>query len=167
MHIPLEDQASRVRVKYGRERRYCKECGGKGICERGGCAEGYRGCEDCGGKGICEQGRQRSQCKECGGGSGHVTTVGATAVEVFEDEEEPHEWLPTVQGHLVVAAGLRGGKRKRTGAMTSDGDFRRPTWLPAQSGNTGRSDPLSLACVVLCVHTLCASLVSDRRRGQS
>jgi hypothetical protein len=80
--------------------------------------------------------------------------VEATAVEVFEDEEEPHEWIPTVQGHLVVAAGLRGGKRKRTGAMTSDGDFRRPTWLPAQSGNTGRSDPLSLACVVLCVHTL-------------
>ena len=42
MHIPLEDQASRVRVKYGRERRYCKECGGKGICERGGCAEGAK-----------------------------------------------------------------------------------------------------------------------------
>ena len=61
MHIPLEDQASRVRVKYGRERRYCKECGGKGICERGGCAEGYRGCEDCGGKGICEHGRVRRE----------------------------------------------------------------------------------------------------------
>ena len=88
-------------------------------------------CKDCGGKGICEHGRQRGQCKDCGGG--HVTTVEATAVEVLDEGEEPHEWLPTVQAHLVVAAAPRGGKRKRAAAMTSDADgggsnFR----LPAQ-----------------------------------
>ena len=84
-------------------------------------------CKECGGEGICEHRRRRSQCKECGG-SGHVTTLEATAVEAFDQEEEPHELLPTVQSHLVVAAGPRGGKRKRTGAMTSDDEFR----LPAQ-----------------------------------
>ena len=34
-----------------------------------------------------------------------------TAVEMDEDVE-PDEWIPTVQSHIVVAAGPRGGKRK-------------------------------------------------------
>ena len=111
--------------EHGRRRSRCKECGGGGICEHGR----VRGeCKDCGGSSICEHGRRCSQCKECSGGSGHVTTLEATAVEVFDEEEEPHELLPTVQSHLVVAARPRGGKRKRTGAMTSDAEFR----LPAQ-----------------------------------
>jgi len=51
---------------HGRQRRQCKECGGKGICEHG---RRSSCCKECGGKGICEHGRQRSCCKECGGGS--------------------------------------------------------------------------------------------------
>ena len=42
-----------------------------------------------------------------------MTTLKATEVEVLDEEEEPDEWLPTVQAHVVVAAGPRGGKRKR------------------------------------------------------
>ena len=128
--------------EHGRQRSDCKECGGKSICEHGRVRSR---CKECGGNGICEHGRVRSDCKDCGGssfcehgrrpsrctdcgGSGHVTTIEATAVEVFDEEEEPDELLPTVQSHLVVASGPRGGKRKRTGAMTSDDEFR----LPAQ-----------------------------------
>ena len=96
-----------------------------GLCEHG---RQRSVCKECGGNGICEHGRRSSQCKECGGGSGHVTTLEATAVEVLDEEEEPHELLPTVQSRLVVAAGPRGGKRKRTGTMTSGDEFR----LPAQ-----------------------------------
>ena len=51
---------------HGRDRYYCKECGGSGICEHGRIRYS---CKECGGAGICEHGRQRSQCKECGGAS--------------------------------------------------------------------------------------------------
>uniref|UniRef100_A0A0G4HB66 CR-type domain-containing protein n=1 Tax=Chromera velia CCMP2878 TaxID=1169474 RepID=A0A0G4HB66_9ALVE len=45
--------------------KYCKECGGSGICEHGRVR--YR-CKECGGGSICEHGRVRYWCKECGGG---------------------------------------------------------------------------------------------------
>ena len=79
------------KCKHGRQRWYCKECGGGGICEHG---------------------RRRSRCKECGGSSLVTIQLEATAVEVDEDAE-PDEWIPTVQSYIVVAAGPRGGKRKR------------------------------------------------------
>ena len=51
---------------HGRQRKQCKECGGKGICEHG---RQRSKCKECGGSGICEHGRLRNQCKECGGAS--------------------------------------------------------------------------------------------------
>ena len=45
-------------------------------------------------------------------GGGHVTFMEATEVEEFDGEEDPDEWVPTVQVRLVVG-GPRGGKRKR------------------------------------------------------
>ena len=99
--------------EHGRERSQCKECGGGGICEHG--RERSR-CKDCGGSSICEHGRTRSRCKECGGSSQDdsqdAIVLEVTAVEVDEDAE-PDEWIPTVQSHIVVAAGPRDGKRKR------------------------------------------------------
>ena len=115
------------RCPHGRRRYYCKECGGGGICEHGRLRYS---CKECGGSSICEHGRQRSQCKECGGGgicehgrrrygckecggSSHETILlEATAVDADEDAESD-EWVPTVQSYIVVAAGPRGGKRKR------------------------------------------------------
>ena len=94
---------------HGRQRSQCKDCGGGSVCEHG--RQRYY-CKDCGGKGICEHGWQRNHCKECGSG-GHVTTLEATEVEVIDEEEEPQEWIPTVQAHIVVAAAPRCGKRKR------------------------------------------------------
>ena len=47
---------------HGRQRSYCKECGGSGICEHG---RQRSRCKDCGGSGICEHGRRRDRCKEC------------------------------------------------------------------------------------------------------
>ena len=91
---------------HGRQRSQCKECGGKGICEHGRVRST---CKECGGKGVCEHGRQRYDCKDCR----PVITLEATEVEVFDEEEDPDERLPTVQAHAVVAAGPRGGKRKR------------------------------------------------------
>ena len=96
--------------EHGRVRSTCKECGGKGVCEHG--RQRYY-CKECGGKGICEHGRQRTRCKDCAGSGGHVTTLDATEVEVFDEDEDPDERLPTVQAHVVVAAGPRSGKRKR------------------------------------------------------
>ena len=84
------------RCPHGRQRYFCKECGGGGICEHG---------------------RRRRQCKECGGSSQETILLEATLVEVDEDAEPDVEWIPfmihTVQPHIVVAAGPRGGKRKR------------------------------------------------------
>ena len=112
---------------HGRQRYFCKECGGGGICEHGRkryvckdcgggglCEHGRRRsqCKECGGGGICEHGRQRSRCKECGGSSQEAILLDVTAVEVDEDAE-PDEWIPTVQSHIVVAVGPRDGKRKR------------------------------------------------------
>ena len=50
---------------HGRERYYCKGCGGGGICEHG---RRRSRCKECGGNQICEHGRDRYACKECGGG---------------------------------------------------------------------------------------------------
>ena len=97
---------------HGRQRYRCKECGGVGICEHG--RERSR-CKECGGSGLCEHGRQRSKCKECGGSRQETILLEATAVEVIgvDEDAEPDEWIPTVQSYIVVAAGPRGGKRKR------------------------------------------------------
>ena len=94
-------------VKAGRQRGLT--CGVVGICEHG---RQRSRCKECGGGGICEHGRRRSQCKECGGSSHGAILLEATAVEV-DEEAEPDEWIPTVQSYIVVAAGPRGGKRKR------------------------------------------------------
>ena len=73
----------------------------------GGSAASAR--KDCGGSGICEHGRVRTQCKDCGGG-GPVMFLEATEDEEFDGEEDPDEWVPTVQARLVC--GPRSGKRK-------------------------------------------------------
>ena len=99
----------RVKCEHGQQRSRCKECGGNGICEHG---RRRSQCKDCGGASICEHGRRRSGCKECGGSRQDAVILEATVVEVDEDAE-PDEWIPTVQSHIVVAAGPRGGKRKR------------------------------------------------------
>ena len=49
---------------HGRQRYFCKECGGGAFCEHGRISST---CKECGGARICEHGRQRHQCKECGG----------------------------------------------------------------------------------------------------
>jgi hypothetical protein len=74
----------RLTCSHGRQRSYCKECGGSSLCEHGRqrkqckecgggslCEHGRRrsDCKECGGSSICEHGRQRHQCKECGGSS--------------------------------------------------------------------------------------------------
>jgi hypothetical protein len=63
-------------------------------------------CKDCGGGGICEHGRRRSGCKDCGDG-GPVIFLEATEVEEFDlrrGGEVPDEWVPTVPA-LVVGVG--------------------------------------------------------------
>ena len=105
------------RCPHGRLRYYCKECGGSGLCEHG---RQRSRCKDCGGGGLCEHGRRRSLCKECGGSRQDAVILEATAVEVngVDEDAEPDEWIPTVQSYIVVAAGARGGKRKRSRAST-------------------------------------------------
>ena len=72
------------KCEHGRQKSYCKECGGSSICEHRRqkstckeccgssiCEHGRQKsyCKECGGSSICEHGRQKSYCKECGGGS--------------------------------------------------------------------------------------------------
>jgi hypothetical protein len=52
------------KCEHGREKYYCKECGGSGICEHG---RQKHKCKDCDGQGICEHGRQKHKCKDCDG----------------------------------------------------------------------------------------------------
>ena len=61
-------------------------------CEHG---RQRRNCKECGGSSICEHGRRRYRCKDCGGSSQQTIVLDATAVEVDEDAE-PDEWIPTV-----------------------------------------------------------------------
>ena len=53
---------------HGKQKRYCVDCGGKGLCLHG--KNKYR-CVECGGKKQvekkCPHGKQRSYCVECGG----------------------------------------------------------------------------------------------------
>ena len=67
-------------------------------------------CKDCGGGGLCEHGRRRNTCKECGDGV-HVTVLEAADVTVEEFDGEEDEELPTVHARVVYEP--RGGKRKR------------------------------------------------------
>ena len=114
---------------HGRQRYFCKECGGGGICEHGRrrsrckdcgggsiCEHGRMRspCKECGGGGLCEHGRQRYSCKECGGSRQDAVILEATAVDVVgvDEDAEPDEWIP-MQSHIAVAAEPRGGKRKR------------------------------------------------------
>ena len=85
----IENNSSEEKIKkkskyceHGKQKSYCKECGGSAICEHGKfkkiCKE-CRGsgicehgkikqiCKECDGSGICEHGKQKSYCKECGG----------------------------------------------------------------------------------------------------
>ena len=97
---------------HGRQRYSCQDCGGKGVCVHG---RRRSTCKDCGGGGLCEHGRRRSLCKECGGSRQDAVILEATVVEEngVDEEAEPDEWVPIVQPYIVVAAGSRGGKRKR------------------------------------------------------
>ena len=52
--------------EHGKQKRFCKECGGSGFCEHG---KFKQYCKECCGSGLCQHGRQKSQCKECGGSS--------------------------------------------------------------------------------------------------
>jgi hypothetical protein len=51
---------------HGRQRSYCKDCGGAGICEH---KRERRKCKVCGGNQLCEHKRQKNMCKLCGGAS--------------------------------------------------------------------------------------------------
>ena len=49
---------------HGRQRYYCKDCGGAGICPHN---RRKKACKACGGSQICEHNRRKSTCKECKG----------------------------------------------------------------------------------------------------
>ena len=54
-----------TKCEHGRQKQYCKECGGSQICEHG---KRKSICKLCHGSQICEHGREKSACKQCGGG---------------------------------------------------------------------------------------------------
>src|SRR5205085_770706 len=54
----------RLLCEYSKEKRYCKQCGGKELCEHGKLKQ-Y--CKECGGSAICEHVKIKTYCKECGG----------------------------------------------------------------------------------------------------
>ena len=48
--------------EHGKQKTYCKDCGGSGICEH---RIQRRYCKDCGGSRVCEHRKQRRFCKDC------------------------------------------------------------------------------------------------------
>jgi hypothetical protein len=61
--IPCEPK-KRIKCEHGKQKNYCKECGGSSICQHG---KQKRYCKECGGSSICQHGKQKRYCKECGG----------------------------------------------------------------------------------------------------
>lgn len=49
---------------HNRQKRDCKDCGGKGICEH---SRKKRDCKDCDGSQICKHNKRKRVCKDCGG----------------------------------------------------------------------------------------------------
>ena len=49
---------------HGKQKYFCKECGGSAICEHG---KQKAGCKECGGSSFCVHGKRKEICKECGG----------------------------------------------------------------------------------------------------
>ena len=49
---------------HGKQKSYCKECGGSSFCSHG---KQKSRCKECGGSSLCTHGKQKSECKECGG----------------------------------------------------------------------------------------------------
>ncbi len=56
----------RAKCDHGRDKRFCRECGGNDFCPHG---RQKHLCKECGGSNICPHGRQRHYCRECGGSS--------------------------------------------------------------------------------------------------
>jgi len=52
--------------EHGKEKYYCKECGGSCLCEHD---KRKYSCKECGGSGLCEHEKQKQSCKQCGGSS--------------------------------------------------------------------------------------------------
>jgi len=63
-HKTVESRDTR-HCRHGKQKSFCKECGGSQICEHG---KNKSMCKECGGSQICEHGKNKSMCKECGGG---------------------------------------------------------------------------------------------------
>ena len=53
-----------LKCPHGKQKRKCKECGGKDICHHG---RNKYYCKECGGSQICTHGRFKKYCKECVG----------------------------------------------------------------------------------------------------
>jgi len=68
IELPVLRPAKRVNKKcpHGRNKYYCPDCEGPGVCIH---RKRKAYCRECGGFGFCKHGRQKHQCVECGGGS--------------------------------------------------------------------------------------------------
>jgi len=53
-----------IKCEHGKNKTYCKECGGGGLCEHD---KQRHYCRDCGGNCLCKHGRRKYRCKECDG----------------------------------------------------------------------------------------------------
>ena len=53
-----------VKCEHNKDKYYCRDCGGKGICIHN---NRKRECKQCGGSSICTHGNYKKTCKECGG----------------------------------------------------------------------------------------------------
>ena len=57
--------SQQTKCRHGRQRSYCRDCGGSQICEH---SKIKKGCLFCGGSQICKHNKIKSYCKDCGGG---------------------------------------------------------------------------------------------------
>jgi hypothetical protein len=55
---------TRKKCEHGKQKAFCKKCGGSQICKHG---IQKQTCKECGGSAFCEHDRIKSHCKDCGG----------------------------------------------------------------------------------------------------
>ena len=93
-HQPIEQatyqrQRKKSTCPHGRDKQYCKQCGGSGLCEHG---RNKRECKECGGSGICEHGKIRRACKECLGIKMSCSTCKtSTQQQISTQQQQPNQ----------------------------------------------------------------------------
>ena len=111
-----------IPCKHGKQRNYCRDCGGTSICPHG---RQRSGCRDCGGSRYCPHLRFRRTCKLCGTHYKLLRT-GFTPFEIKEMGAQEHCQFPGC--HIRCSTSATRGRKANS--LNSDHAHTDPTITP-------------------------------------